>query len=152
MDEKMPELKPCPFCGTMVEIQVEGVSEKYYYATARVFIQCPKCHIKKEYRFCGTGLGEEEATALVVDKWNTRKLTPTLEHAEELKKLVKSQRLMMNRLKSYLMYYSDMKISDYRDSSWEIPSEIKLMKRVRKSSLKVKNLLATIKAEEEAGK
>lgn len=78
--------------------------------------------------------------------------TPVRENAEEMRKLVNSQRLIINRLSSLLSYHADVKITDEKDyMSRFVPVEITILKRAKKRSTEVKNLLATIKAEEERG-
>jgi len=70
------ELKPCPFCGTIPELNFH--QGNWGYSDPSVSINC--CHgiVIGEYtkKHMGNDVGyvdcKEEAISAVVDKWNTR--------------------------------------------------------------------------------
>ena len=73
----MPNLKPCPFCGTQpTEPHREGESSERNGYNFRVSISCPKCGIHIA-RYSHEGPGgwcddTGQAVAAVTEAWNNR--------------------------------------------------------------------------------
>ncbi len=66
-DTTNPDLKPCPFCGTVPVWYLEGNN---FTPSRTVVIKCPHC--RAEMRSSGLRLSGEELADIVMDKWNTR--------------------------------------------------------------------------------
>ena len=74
-DEKNSELKPCPFCGTNVELLKEPLwhGNHGYHDCFDFKVRCPKCGCTVDYTHNDTIYrSEEEAIANVVKTWNER--------------------------------------------------------------------------------
>ena len=80
-----PELKPCPFCGTEVELRREPLwnGSHGYHGCFKFAVKCPKCGCSVDYIDSDTIYrSEEEAIANVTKAWNER-YTHWFERAKE---------------------------------------------------------------------
>lgn len=73
------KLKPCPFCGGTPELIDNNP------CAVIIYVRCPKCKamIVREPENA-EDTADKDAKQAVIEAWNTRKLTPTQEHADEL--------------------------------------------------------------------
>lgn len=72
----MKKLKPCPFCGTKVEMTKMPlwIGGHGYQDCYKFVVTCTKCGCTLKYMFSDTIYrNEEDAINNVIDAWNTRK-------------------------------------------------------------------------------